>query len=100
MTSIMSCEFSLIQSCLIFQAKNPEELLSMTKKGQTLMMFVNIRDPSKPLEKNRPFTSKYTEIFQSMLRNNHINCQVSSQIGSCHRIVLFLRQLQSGSIVW
>ncbi|KAL6736922.1 hypothetical protein Aduo_007222 [Ancylostoma duodenale] len=58
------------------KAKNPEELLSMTKKGQTLMMFVNIRDPSNPLEKNRPFTSKYTEIFQSMLRNNHIICQV------------------------
>ncbi|RCN49299.1 hypothetical protein ANCCAN_04549 [Ancylostoma caninum] len=58
------------------KAKNPEEMLSMTKKGQTLMMFVNIRDPSNPLEKNRPFTSKYTEIFQSMLRNNHIICQV------------------------
>ncbi|EYC08517.1 hypothetical protein Y032_0065g3593 [Ancylostoma ceylanicum] len=58
------------------KAKNPEELLIMTKKGQTLMMFVNIRDPSNPQEKNRTFTMKYTEIFQSMLRNNHIICEV------------------------
>ncbi|ETN81203.1 hypothetical protein NECAME_08683 [Necator americanus] len=58
------------------KAKSPEDLLKMTKKGQPLMMFVNVRDPSNHLEKNRAFTSKYTEIFQSMLRNNHIDCQV------------------------
>ncbi|PIO75778.1 hypothetical protein TELCIR_02163 [Teladorsagia circumcincta] len=58
------------------EAKNPEELLKMTKKGETLMMFVNVRDPLVPSKKDRPYTEKMTELWRSMLRNNHIQCQV------------------------
>lgn len=56
--------------------KSPEELLKLTKKGQTLMMFVNVRNPKAPTEKDRSFTEKRTELWRSMLRNNHIICQV------------------------
>ncbi|KHJ82264.1 hypothetical protein OESDEN_18043, partial [Oesophagostomum dentatum] len=47
----------------------------MTKKGQQIMMFANIRDPSNADVKDRPYTQKAADIFVSMLRNNHIICQ-------------------------
>ncbi|KAK6061857.1 hypothetical protein COOONC_00479 [Cooperia oncophora] len=56
--------------------KNPEDLLKMTKKGQTLMMFVNVRDPLVPSKKDRSYTEKMTELWRSMLHNNHVQCQV------------------------
>ncbi|VDL69964.1 unnamed protein product [Nippostrongylus brasiliensis] len=58
------------------KGKSPEDVLRMTKKGQTLMMFVNIRDPKAPSEKNRRFTEKRIGLLQSMLQNNHIQCNV------------------------
>ncbi|VDK56255.1 unnamed protein product [Cylicostephanus goldi] len=57
-------------------AKNPEDLLSATKKGQTVMMFVNIRDPSNPTVKSRPYTERTADVFNSMLHNNHMVSQV------------------------
>ncbi|CAI5442021.1 unnamed protein product [Caenorhabditis angaria] len=59
------------------QAKNPEELLMMSKKGQTLMMFVNVVDTSQPTKRDiRPFTEKWTSLWQSQLFNNHVDIQV------------------------
>ncbi|CAD6198528.1 unnamed protein product [Caenorhabditis auriculariae] len=59
------------------EAKNPEDLLSMTKKGQTLMMFVGVRDTSQPKRTDiRSFTEKWTALWQSQLYNNHIDVQV------------------------
>ncbi|KAJ1357704.1 hypothetical protein KIN20_015900 [Parelaphostrongylus tenuis] len=54
------------------EGKSPEDFLKITKKGQTLFMFVNIRDPSSPAKKSRVFTENYTELFRSMLANNHV----------------------------
>nr|CDJ80553.1 Mesoderm development candidate 2 domain containing protein [Haemonchus contortus] len=56
--------------------KNPEEILKRTKKGETLMMFVNVRDPQVPSRKDRPYTNKMTELWRVMLLNNHIQSQV------------------------
>uniref|UniRef100_A0A158PBJ5 Thioredoxin-like_fold domain-containing protein n=1 Tax=Angiostrongylus cantonensis TaxID=6313 RepID=A0A158PBJ5_ANGCA len=54
------------------QGKTAEDLLKITKKGETLLMFVSIRDPSSPAKKCRLFTEKYTDLWRSMLRNNHV----------------------------
>ncbi|KAK6031885.1 hypothetical protein OSTOST_01952 [Ostertagia ostertagi] len=48
----------------------------MTKRGETLMMFVNVRDPQVPSKKDRSYTEKITELWRSMLRNNHVQCQM------------------------
>ncbi|VDO05554.1 unnamed protein product, partial [Haemonchus placei] len=58
------------------EGKNPEEILKRTKKGETLMMFVNVRDPQVPSRKDRPYTNKMTELWRVMLLNNHIQSQV------------------------
>ncbi|CAB3411297.1 unnamed protein product [Caenorhabditis bovis] len=59
------------------KAKNPEDLMMMSKKGQTLMIFVSLVDPSQPKRKDiRPFTEKWTALWQSQLYNNHIDVQV------------------------
>ncbi|VDM64056.1 unnamed protein product [Angiostrongylus costaricensis] len=60
------------------QGKTAEDLLKITKKGETLLMFVNIRDPSSPEKKCRLFTEKYTDLWRSMLRNNHVVSEVYS----------------------
>ncbi|KJH46534.1 hypothetical protein DICVIV_07402 [Dictyocaulus viviparus] len=39
-------------------------------------MFVNVRDPLAPDRKHRPFTEKYTDLWRSMLRNNHVVSEV------------------------
>lgn len=49
----------------------------MSKKGQTLMLFVGVVDPSQPDRSDiRPFTEKWTQIWQSQLYNNHVDLQV------------------------
>ncbi|CAJ0587082.1 unnamed protein product, partial [Mesorhabditis spiculigera] len=59
------------------QAKDPEDLLKLTKKGQTLMMFVGVVDPDRPQVKDiRPFTDKMTSLWHTSLYNNHIDVQV------------------------
>ncbi|GMT12890.1 hypothetical protein PFISCL1PPCAC_4187, partial [Pristionchus fissidentatus] len=59
------------------QASNPEELMKLSKKGQTLMMFVNVEDPERPgVKAIREFTDKWTGIWHSNLFNNHIDAQV------------------------
>ncbi|CAO4365903.1 unnamed protein product [Caenorhabditis nigoni] len=59
------------------KAKNPEDLLMMSKKGQTLMLFVSVLDPSQPDRSDiRPFTEKWTALWQSQLYNNHVDLQV------------------------
>ncbi|EGT56358.1 CBN-BMY-1 protein [Caenorhabditis brenneri] len=59
------------------KAKNPEDLLAMSKKGQTLMLFVGVIDPAHPDRTDiRPFTEKWTALWQSQLYNNHVDLQV------------------------
>uniref|UniRef100_A0A8R1HRC0 LDLR chaperone MESD n=1 Tax=Caenorhabditis japonica TaxID=281687 RepID=A0A8R1HRC0_CAEJA len=59
------------------KAKNPEDLIAMSKKGQTLMLFVGVVDPANPKKKDiRPFTEKWTSLWQSQLYNNHVDLQV------------------------
>ncbi|KAF4517930.1 hypothetical protein B566_EDAN005296 [Ephemera danica] len=48
----------------------PENLLKMSKKGKTLMMFVNV-DPSYSRQK----TEEVTKLWQSSLWNNHIQAE-------------------------
>ncbi|CAJ0950732.1 unnamed protein product, partial [Mesorhabditis belari] len=56
---------------------DPEKLMKMSKKGETLMMFVGVIDPEKPRETDiRPFTDKWTSLWQTSLYNNHIEAQV------------------------
>ncbi|GMR36200.1 hypothetical protein PMAYCL1PPCAC_33420, partial [Pristionchus mayeri] len=59
------------------KAANPEELMKLSKKGQTLMMFVNVEDPERPgVKEIREFTDKWTGIWHSNLYNNHVDAQV------------------------
>ncbi|CAI2347168.1 unnamed protein product [Caenorhabditis sp. 36 PRJEB53466] len=59
------------------KAKTPEDLLAMSKKGQTVMLFVGIVDPTRPGRTDiRPFTEKWTALWQSQLYNNHVDLQV------------------------
>lgn len=49
---------------------NPENLLKLTKKGRTLMMFVSVDgNPS------REETEEITKLWQSSLWNNHIQAE-------------------------
>ena len=75
---------------------NPENLLKLTKKGRTLMMFVSIDgNPS------REETEEITKLWQSSLWNNHIQAE---RLGTSHlgdkydqnRIIVGVRTL-SGS---
>nr|AGM32788.1 mesoderm development candidate 2 [Coptotermes formosanus] len=49
---------------------NPENLLKLTKKGRTLMMFVSV-DGNPPREE----TEEITKLWQSSLWNNHIQAE-------------------------
>ncbi|VDM97230.1 unnamed protein product [Thelazia callipaeda] len=56
------------------KAKTPEELMMLSKKGQSVMMFVGIGDvDSKPAEKF--YTERWIGIWQNSLFNNHIDVQ-------------------------
>jgi len=55
---------------------NPENLLKLTKKGRTLMMFVSVDgNPS------REETEEITKLWQSSLWNNHIQAE---RLGTSH----------------
>ncbi|XP_065336136.1 LDLR chaperone boca [Cloeon dipterum] len=69
---------------------DPEKMLKMTKKGKTLMAFVNV-DPSYPREK----TEEVTQLWQSSLRNNHIQAE-RYLIGDNRAIFMF----KDGSVAW
>lgn len=53
-------------------------MLKMSKKGQPVMMFVNVVDPSSTGKPTRSFTDKLSERWQSNLYNNHIDANVGS----------------------
>jgi hypothetical protein len=60
---------------------NPENLLKLTKKGRTLMMFVSVDgNPS------REETEEITKLWQSSLWNNHIQAERSDiyHLGAVH----------------
>jgi len=48
---------------------DPEQLLKMTKKGKTLMMFVSVAG-----EPDRDETERLTTLWHGSLFNNHIQC--------------------------
>lgn len=49
---------------------NPEELLKLTKKGQTLMTFVNVGGYP-----TRDETETLTKLWQTSLWNSHIQAE-------------------------
>ena len=50
--------------------ENPENLLKMSKKHQTLMMFVSVKDHMSKLQ-----ADEMTKIWQSALWNNHMQAE-------------------------
>ncbi|XP_059486926.1 LDLR chaperone boca [Neocloeon triangulifer] len=69
---------------------NPEAILKLSKKGKTLMTFVNV-DPSYSREK----TEEITQIWQTSLRNNHIQAE-RYLIDDTRAIFMF----KDGSVAW
>ena len=49
---------------------NPENLLKLTKKGRTLMVFVSVTD-----NPTRQETEDLTKLWQTSLWNNHIQAE-------------------------
>lgn len=49
---------------------DPEQLLKMSKKGRTLMMFVQVKDDLSPSE-----AEEVTKLWQSSLYNSHIQAE-------------------------
>lgn len=47
--------------------KNPEDMIKLSKKGQTLMMFVRVKDGIEQKEVER-----LTGLWQTALQNNHL----------------------------
>ncbi|XP_035220179.1 LDLR chaperone boca-like isoform X2 [Stegodyphus dumicola] len=70
--------------------KNPENLLKMAKKGQTLMAFITVS--GNPTEQE---TEKITSLWQTSLMNNHINVE-RYPIGQDRVIFMF----KDGSQAW
>ncbi|GFR01593.1 LDLR chaperone boca [Trichonephila clavata] len=68
----------------------PEDLLKMSKKGKTLMVFVTVS--GNPTEKE---TEKITGLWQTSLMNNHINVE-RYPIGENRVIFMF----KDGSQAW
>uniref|UniRef100_A0A0M3I130 LDLR chaperone MESD n=1 Tax=Ascaris lumbricoides TaxID=6252 RepID=A0A0M3I130_ASCLU len=56
-------------------AKSPEELMKISKKGQSVMMFVGIGDVDGK-RATKQYTEKWTALWQSSLYNNHIDVQL------------------------
>lgn len=53
-----------------FDANNPESLLQATKKGQTLMTFVQVKS-----HLTRDETEQLTKLWQTGLWNSHIQAE-------------------------
>lgn len=63
-------DFLIMLIMLQIDMTNPENLLKLTKKGRTLMMFVSVDgNPS------REETEEITKLWQSSLWNNHIQAE-------------------------
>ncbi|KAI6230007.1 hypothetical protein M3Y99_01109100 [Aphelenchoides fujianensis] len=75
------------------QAKNPDDLLRLSKKGQSVMMFISVVEGGK--KGSRSFTDRLSQLWQSNLFNNHIDVQ--SYVVDDDRI-LFL--FKDGSRAW
>ncbi|XP_017778432.1 PREDICTED: LDLR chaperone boca [Nicrophorus vespilloides] len=71
-------------------AADPESLLQMTKKGRTLMTFVNVA--GKP---TREKTEEVTKLWQTSLWNNHI--QAERYLVDDHRAIFLFKD---GSQAW
>jgi hypothetical protein len=72
---------------IIFQVDmtNPENLLKLTKKGRTLMVFVSVDgNPS------REETEEITKLWQSSLWNNHIQAE---RLGTHHFVLNMVNSL-------
>ncbi|KAI6230780.1 hypothetical protein M3Y99_01022400 [Aphelenchoides fujianensis] len=74
-------------------AKNPDDLLRLSKKGQSVMMFISVVEGGK--KASRSFTDRLSQLWQSNLFNNHIDVQ--SYVVDDDRI-LFL--FKDGSRAW
>ncbi|GAB1603973.1 LDLR chaperone boca-like [Argonauta hians] len=73
-----------------YDASKPEELIKMSKKGKTLMMFVSVSgNPS------RPETEKITSLWQSSLYNANID--ITRYLISDNRAIFML---SDGSKAW
>lgn len=69
---------------------NPESILKASKKGKTVMAFVNINGNPDRLE-----TDKLTERYQASLRNNHVTLD-RFVIGDDRVIFMF----KDGALAW
>ena len=50
-------------------------MMAASKRGQPVMMFVSITNPSgEPITK--PYATQVAQFWQSSLFNNHVDCQV------------------------
>ncbi|CAG9531738.1 unnamed protein product [Cercopithifilaria johnstoni] len=56
------------------QAETPEELMMLSKKGQSVMMFVGIGDVNGK-RAQKFYTERWIGIWQNSLFNNHIDVQ-------------------------
>ncbi|KAI1720372.1 chaperone for wingless signaling and trafficking of LDL receptor domain-containing protein [Ditylenchus destructor] len=56
-------------------SSSPEDLMKLSKKGQSVMMFVSVIDPSSEAT-TKAFANKMSKLWQSMLSNNHVDVQV------------------------
>ncbi|KAL3116152.1 hypothetical protein niasHT_002276 [Heterodera trifolii] len=55
---------------------SPDELLKLTKSGQTVMMFVSVKDQKSEGKTSKDFTDKISSLWLSNFHNNHIDAKV------------------------
>uniref|UniRef100_A0A914I4Z0 LDLR chaperone MESD n=1 Tax=Globodera rostochiensis TaxID=31243 RepID=A0A914I4Z0_GLORO len=55
---------------------SPDELIKLTKRGQTVMMFVSVKDQKAVGKTSRDFTDKTSSLWLSNFHNNHIDAKV------------------------
>nr|CAD2169055.1 unnamed protein product [Meloidogyne enterolobii] len=56
-------------------ANSPDDLLKMTKKGQSVMMFVSVANPVDNSKSTKELTEKISAQWQQSFFNNHIDAQ-------------------------
>lgn len=69
-------------------------MLKQAKKGQPLMMFVGIVDPSGK-EPTNEYTENLIKLWQTSLYNNHIECQMF--VVESNRVIMMI---QEGSLAF